>query len=532
MVGWRSGLLLVVIVAGGCGGDSSSVVPSPTSVPGVDSVSTTVETVSDSGVVEEPSGARPEAVEDTEDAPPAADMEDATPIEDAPDLELEEAVEAEDSESVEDAPTVPDVEDAEDVEQPEEPTRVVAEFWRHGLEAEALDLIDPWSVDADEWGKRRENFGNREQIFYMFFWFQDPEGDIDAEVEALSGALNIVRSKLELSSTIYRPVRYDLRWAEYPVEASVIGYYPLGEKRILNTSFDGRLWKADTTVYTPSDSTDAGVGGAIPPGPPIRPTTPFAEPRWPDTAQALGRDCAPVEELWPGNAAPVTDQCTLDAIDTALQYAWSSPSELRQRAIRDGHVLTDLFTRFDSLDEINPFLTAWYGEEGRSRITVNVRDMRWAGNWPGASMIYLEYQLAWADREMTDEERQGGIHFYTLAAERGYGRPELLRGEFDLANDRFYDSALMVRAADGTWGLSYRTFCRFAEIIITLEQPRYLCPDDPNPHFPDSPIYDKNIYSPKNPRYYSDPREKAPNTPLHDGGTPRDNTIYVGVPPS
>ena len=160
-------------------------------------------------------------------------------------------------------------------------------------------------------------------------------------------------------------------------------------------------------------------------------------------------------------------------------------------------------------------------EEGRSRITVNVRDMRWAGNWPGASMIYLEYQLAWADREMTDEERQGGIRYFTLAAERGYGRPELLRGEFDLARDRFYDSALdgAIRRRHLEALLPHLLPLR-RDRIITVEQPRYLCPDDPNPHFPDSPIYDKNIYSPKNPRYYSDPREKAPNTPYHDGGTP------------
>ena len=526
MKNWKTALAAVAILAAACGGDpTTTATPEPEvniERPAVNTSTAPTTSAQEVSEPEAPSTNTPtdpeaEATTDTTVEETAPLVEGVVPVEEAPERDTEETTPA------------PDV---ENIEQPEEPARVVAEFWRHGLEAEALDLIDPWSVDADEWGKRRENFGNREQIFYMFFWFQDSEGDIDAEVGALSGALNIVRSKLELSSTIYRPVRYDLRWAEHPVEASVIGYYPLGEKRILNTSFDGRLWKADTTVYTPSDSTDAGVGGAIPPGPPIRPTTPFAEPRWPDTAQALGRDCAPVEELWPGNAAPVTDQCTLDAIDTALRYAWSSPSDLAQRAIRDGHVLTDLFARFDSLDEINPFLGAWRDEEGRSRITVNVRNMRWAGNWPGASMIYLEYQLAWADREMTDEERQGGIRYYTLGAERGYGRPELLRGEFDLARDRFYDSALMVRSADGTWRLSYRTFCRYAQIAITLEQPRYLCPDDPNPHFPDSPIYDKNIYSPKNPRYYSDPREKAPNTPYHDGGTPRYNTIYVGVPPS
>ena len=219
---------------------------------------------------------------------------------------------------------------------------VVAEFWRHGLEEEALALIDPESVGADKWGQRGEGSGYREKVFYSFYWFHDPEGDIDAETELLGGALNIVRSKLEPPNTIYHPVRYDLRWPSIRWEASITGYYPVGEIRILNAFFDGSFWKADTIVYTPGDSSDTGAGVAIPAGPPIKPTTPFAEPRWPDTAEALGRDCLPVEDLWTTKGAPVKDQCTLNAIDTALRYVWSSPSELRQRAIRDGHVLTDL----------------------------------------------------------------------------------------------------------------------------------------------------------------------------------------------
>ena len=415
----------------------------------------------------------------------------------------------------------------------EEPAQVVAQFWRHGLDEESLALIDPRSVGADQFSKTGEDFGNREKVFYSFYWFNDPESDTQAEIEALGGALNIVRSKLEPSNTIYHPIRYDLRWAEYPVEASITGYYPVGEIRILNARFDGRLWKADSIVYTPGDSTDAGAGVAIPEGPPIRPTTPFTESRWPDTADALGRNCAPVEELWAGNRSPVKDQCTLDSINTALHYVWSSPSELRQRAIRDGHVLTDLLARFDNQDEINPYLGAGRDEESRSRITVNTRDVRWAGYWPGASMIYLEYQLVWADREMTEDERQGGIKFYTRAVEEGYDvGPEKLRGDFTLGKTRFWGSALMVRSADGTWRVSYRSFCRFAQTYIVFEQPKLLCPDDPTPHFPDSDIYDHDIRSPKHPRYYDDPRESAPKTPIHDGGTPRDNTVYEGVPPS
>ena len=83
-----------------------------------------------------------------------------------------------------------------------------------------------------------------------------------------------------------------------------------------------------------------------------------------------------------------------------------------------------------------------------------------------------------------------------------------------------------------TWRFSYRTFCRYAEIQITLEQPQFLCPDDPTPHFPDSDVYDKDIHSPKHPNYHNDPRPRAQENPIHDGGAPRQNTDYIGVPPS
>ena len=411
-----------------------------------------------STVVETPSTtAEPEPVEDNEEVTPepgeAAEeaiepvAEDVAAVEESLESVTEGPVE---SETVEDSEIA--VPEGGDVGQAEGPVGVVAEHWRHGLDEEALALIDPESVGADRWGQRGEGSGYREKVFYMFLWFHDPEGDTDGETEMLGGALNIVRSKLEPPNTVYHPVRYDLRWAEYPVEASITGYYPVGEIRILNAFFDGSFWRADTIVYTPGDSSDAGAGVAIPAGPPIKSTTPFAEPRWPDTAEALGRDCLPVEDLWTTKDAPVKDQCTLDAIDTALRYVWASPSELRQRAIRDGHVLTDLLARFDNQHEINSFLGARMGEDGRSRVTVNVQDVRWAGYWPGASMIYLEYQLVWADREITEEERQGGIRYFTLLAEQGYSvGTELLRGEIDFGRTRFWDAALMVRTADGTW---------------------------------------------------------------------------------
>ena len=417
----------------------------------------------------------------------------------------------------------------------------MAEYWRHGLADEALALVEPGVVGADRWFKRvqQKNYGMKR--FYVFYWFHDPQGDTDLESESLDGALNIVRSKLELGDTIYHPVRYDLRWADYPTEATITGYYPLGEIRILNAFFDGSLWKADTIVYTPGDSSDAGVGGAIPPGPPIRPTTPFAEPRWPDTAEALGRGCPPVEEiwsltrlrLWSSNAIRVEDQCTLDAIDTALRYVWSSPSELRQRAIRDGHVLTELLERFDNQHEINPYRAAVFGEEARSRTTVRVRKMYWAGRWPGASMIYLEYQPVLADRELTDEERQGVIRWYTARADRGESiSPRYLQGNITFDQVRFpWYPALMVRTADGTWRLSYRAFCSHVEFLIVAEQPQFLCPDDPTPHFPDSPpLRQEHQLTQESPLLHRFQRERFPPSLPRRRHTPPEHRIHRSSP--
>ena len=217
-------------------------------------------------------------------------------------------------------------------------------------------------------------------MFYVFYWYVEPTGDTDSEGDRLDGALGIGRFTLEQGDTIYHPVRYDLRWDQYPDTVAVTAYFPMGEIRLLKVRWDGSFWEADRTLFVLGDSTDAGTDLFLPPGPPIRPTTPFTEPRWPDTAEALGRDCPPVEEIWSGNGSLVKDQCTLDAINTAMRFVWREPSELRQRAIRDGHVLTDLFHRLDNQYEINPYMAGIFGLEERESMTTEVRSIKWAGN--------------------------------------------------------------------------------------------------------------------------------------------------------
>ena len=411
--------------------------------------------------------------------------------------------------------TQPEEETTTDTTQPETPAAVTVEFWRPGLAEEALALVNPSSVGADDWSlvEESQNYGTRS--FYRFHFLNTPVSEADGlteqqreELVLFGGALTSARQALEQSPIIYYPYRYDIRWDEYPNVATVSAAYPLGETRQIITRRSGASWTADQNVDLPG-------------GPPIRATTPFATPRWADTAGILGRNCPAVEDIWTRGAA-VTDSCTLNAIEKALDYLWTESSDLRQRAVRDGHVLTGLFGRLDNQD--NTYLAALYGEKARAGITTKVRNVRWAGNWAGASMIYLEYQNTQVDRELTQEEKQDAITYFTGLAAQGIAvDSRFLQGQFTMGFAWDWNSTLMVRTADGTWRMSYRSFCRFHQTLNVVDQPPFLCPDDPTPHFPDSDFYDRDLWPPNHVHYYSDPRQE---------NSPRLNPQYVGVPPS
>ncbi len=392
---------------------------------------------------------------------------------------------------------------------------VKAEWWRPGLAEEALALIDPASVAADNWSliAEEKNYGTR--AFFRFDFLNTPVSDGDGftqehqkEIGAFEKALASARLVLEQSPVIYYPYRYDIRWVEYPSVISVTGAFPRGETRQLLTRQSGSSWTADQGIDVPG-------------GPPIRPTTPFAAPRWADTAGVLGRNCKPVEEIWT-RGSPVTDSCTLSAIETALDYLWTGSSELRQRAVRDGHVLTDLFGRLDN--QANAYLAGLYGETARAGVITNVRNVRWAGNWAGASMIHFKYQNVHPDRELTEKERQDAISYFTGLSEQGIDvDSRFLRGRFTMGFAWDWKNALMVRTADGTWRMSYRSFCQFHRTLHVVDQPLFLCPGDPTPYFPDSEFYDRDLWPPNHVHYYSDPRQES---------SPRFNAKYLGVPPS
>lgn len=392
---------------------------------------------------------------------------------------------------------------------------VEAQWWRPGLAEEALALVDPGSVGSDHWQLVEEPQGYGTRAFYTFHFLDAPRSTGESltrqqqdEVEALGKVLAGARSVLEQSPIVYYPYRYDIRWADYPDEASVSAVYPRGEIRQVTARRDGAAYHANPNVDIPS-------------GPPIRPTTPFGPPRWADTADALGRSCPPVEDIWTRGGS-VTDACTLSAIESAMDYLWTESSELRQRAVRDGQVLTDLFNRLDTQD--NAYLEALYGAPGRLGVTTAIRNVRWAGNWPGASMILLEYQNTHADRGLTADERADAIEYFDGLAEQGITvESRFLQGEFTMGFSWPWESAMVVRTADGTWRMSFRSFCGFHRTLYVVDQPQFLCPGDPTPHFPDSSFYDQDLWPPNHAFYYDDPRRD---------NSPRFGGRYVGVPPS
>ena len=414
-------------------------------------------------------------------------------------------------------------------------TAVETVWWRPGLGDEAFALVDPDQVGADhaltmgedrEWGPYR----------YYLFYHGMVEGSA-AEAESFWDVGETFRRvHQEATLWVYYPYRYDLVWVEYPTAMEVTATWPLGEVLVVAFHRDGDYWAGEWD------------GVEWPTGPPIRPTTPFAEPRYPDTAQALGRDCPPVEDLWE-QGAEVTDPCTVAAVSTAIRLAETGPTPHRMAAIRDGHTLGDVFAWEDNIDD--PFFTA-----ARARALVEIETMRWAGSYSQASMIEVGYQIESPPLELTDELRQAVTEDYEamvkyLSDTYSVGPPYTLEELFALIETGSAEQAgialpaievLAVRTADGTWRMSYRSFCT---MWITTEvewdpdwADRAICPPDPTPWFPDSAFFDTDIWPPNHLWYYTDPRALGDDTDLawtYDRGGLAEHRMageYLGVPPT
>ena len=138
-------------------------------------------------------------------------------------------------------------------------------------------------------------------------------------------------------------------------------------------------------------------------------------------------------------------------------------------------------------------------------------------------MIRLEWNIRYPHRPFTAEENEARFLYYNTLVEQGYDVPdEYLSDELTLGDETWaWADALVVRTADGTWRMSQRSFCSWYERQFMINRDRFLCPDDPTPHFPDSVFSDSNIHPPSHKYYYQNNR----------GNAPRDDR-YLGVPPS
>lgn len=143
-------------------------------------------------------------------------------------------------------------------------------WWRPGLGDEAFALVDPDQVGADrvirvpedrEWGTYR----------YYLFYHGVVTGTYDEDQLFWKAAETFRRAQRELSLWVYYPYRYDMAWVEYPTEMEVRATFPLGEELVVVLRRAGDEWVGEWD------------GVEFPTGPPLRPTTPFAEPRFPDT---------------------------------------------------------------------------------------------------------------------------------------------------------------------------------------------------------------------------------------------------------
>ena len=224
-------------------------------------------------------------------------------------------------------------------ENPEEaPQRLP--FWHPALMEVAYQAIDPETVKSDDWDDNTIGGPWGYYNYHLFYHYDDvEEPQVQYEVMRQAAAYAVINVFQYATDWVWFPHRYDISWTDDPDYVSITGTYPLGEQRTLRLHVD------------PEQRAAPDIEPPLPLPPPIRPTTPFAEPEMWDFAADLGRDCPPVEDIWDGYGSEVTDQCTLQAIENAVNYMWVGDAVWRQVAIRDGHAMADWLQQIDDIED-------------------------------------------------------------------------------------------------------------------------------------------------------------------------------------
>lgn len=164
-----------------------------------------------------------------------------------------------------------------------------------------------------------------------------------------------------------------------------------------------------------------------------------------ETQQSPPRTCAAVQELWEADGYPVEDPCTLAEVRRVFRWAWTGTDRQRRSAIRNGHLLDEVFAALDEYGRTHG--AGLFDPRTRGDWTVVLDDIRWRGG-PGA------------DRAV-------------IAVTHGFIHPDYPR------SPRWTSTVVQV---DGEWRLSYRrSYCLQANSIMESLGSEVRCPPDPDP---------------------------------------------------
>lgn len=155
--------------------------------------------------------------------------------------------------------------------------------------------------------------------------------------------------------------------------------------------------------------------------------------------------CAPIEELWVADGYPVADRCTLEEVREAVHLAYTGADNDRRSAIRNGHLLDEVFAALDDFGRTHD--AALFDPERRGETSVIFEGFEWRGG-PDADrgVIAVRYRLDHPGFPPTDQ---------------------------------YLDTLVQV---DGRWKLSYRrSYCVKVLVIMEYIGSEVRCPQDPQP---------------------------------------------------
>ena len=164
------------------------------------------------------------------------------------------------------------------------------------------------------------------------------------------------------------------------------------------------------------------------------------------TAEAVApRRCAQVEELWRADGYPVEDPCTIAAVRRVFSWAWTGTDSQRRSAIRNGHLLDEVFAALDEYGHTHD--ARLFHPEERGRYIILFDDIRWHGG--------PEYDQA------------------VIGVRYRFDHPDFS------PSDQLLDTLVQV---DGEWKLSYRrSYCVKVLVIMQYLGSDVRCPRDPYP---------------------------------------------------